>query len=102
MVLQVNKWNIHPDKIEAYLKWAETAIKRTITTKVGEFRAYRSITGDSQVMTTYQFSDIASWAEWQGNEDVQKVMNELRTLALNINMEVWGASPIAPTPVYYY
>ena len=102
MVIQVMKWNISPDKAEDYPKWAETAIKDTLTEKVKEFRAYRPITGDSQVVSTYQFEDMASWAEWQSNEGVQKVMSELRKFALNISIEIWGPSPIAPAPIYFY
>jgi len=41
MVLYIMKWDIHPDKAEAYLKWTEGAIKRTLKVKgVVEFRAY--------------------------------------------------------------
>jgi len=100
MVLQVMKWNIHPDKAEAYLEWTETAIKRTLAVPgVVEFRAYRPATGASQVVTTYEFADMAAWAAWQSDEDSQKVMDELRTLALNINIEVWGPSPVVPMPI---
>ena len=60
MVLQVIKWNINPDKTAAYPKWAETAIQRTMTPEVVLFRAYRPITGSSQVATTYEFADISA------------------------------------------
>ena len=100
MVLQVMKWNIHPDKVEDYLKWTESAIKRTVAAPgVVEFRAYRPATGASQVVITYEFADMATWAAWQSDEDVQKVLDELRTLALNVNIEVWGPSPVVPEPI---
>ncbi len=100
MVLQVMKWNIHPDKVEAYYKWTEGAIKRTLSVPgVVEFRAYRPATGSSEVVTTYEFADMAAWAFWQSNEDVQKVLNELRTLALDVRTEVWGPSPVVPEPI---
>ncbi len=100
MVLQVMKWNIHPDKVEDYLKWTESAIKRTLAVPgVVEFRAYRPATGASQVVTTYEFADMVTWAAWQSDEDGQKVMDELRTLTLNVNIEVWGPSPIVPGPI---
>jgi len=100
MVLQVMKWNIHPDKVEEYLKWSQTAIQRTISAPgVVEFRAYRPATGTSQVVTTYEFADLKSWATWQSNEDLQKVMFELHSLALNVEIEVWGPSPIVPKPI---
>jgi quinol monooxygenase YgiN len=94
------KWNIHPDKVEDYLKWTESAVKRTLAAPgVVEFRAYRPATGASQVVTTYEFADMATWAAWQSDEDVQKVLDELRALALNVNIEVWGPSPVVPEPI---
>ena len=100
MVLFVMKWDIHPDKVEAYMEWTESAIKRTLAAPgVVEFRAYRPVSGASQVVVTYEFADLATWAAWNGNEDVQKVLEELRTLALNVNIEVWGPSPVVPAPI---
>lgn len=100
MVLVIMKWDIHPDKAEAYLKWTEGAIKRTLAAPgVVEFRAYRPVTGASQVVITYEFADLAAWAAWYSNEDVQKVLNELHTLALNVTTEIWGPSPVVPAPI---
>lgn len=100
MVLLVMKWNIHPDKLEAYLQWTDGAIKRTLTAPgVIEFRAYRPATGASQAVVTYEFPDMAAWAAWQSHEDVQKVLTELRTLALNIESDIWGPSPVVPKPI---
>jgi antibiotic biosynthesis monooxygenase (ABM) superfamily enzyme len=100
MVLTVMKWDVHPDKSEAYLKWTESAIKRTLAAPgVVEFRAYRPATGTSQIVITYEFADLTTWAKWQSNQDVQNVLNELRTLALNVVSEVWGPSPVVPAPI---
>ena len=100
MVLFVIKWDIHPDKVEDYLKWTESAIKRTLAVPgVVEFRAYRPVTGASKVAVTYEFADLAAWAAWRSNEDVQEVLNELPTLALNVNTEIWGPSPVVPASI---
>jgi antibiotic biosynthesis monooxygenase (ABM) superfamily enzyme len=100
MVLHVLKWDIHPDKVEAYIKWTESAIKRTLAVPgVVEFRAYRPVTGTSQVVVTYEFADLASWAAWYSSEDIQKVVNERRTLTLNESNELWGPSPVVPAPI---
>ena len=100
MVIHVTKYDIHPDKVETYLKWTEGAIKRTLAVPgVVEFRAYRSVTGSSQLVTTYEFADIAAWAAWNSSEDMQKVQAELHTLALNVTNEVWGPSPVVPAPI---
>lgn len=46
MVLYCFKWNIHPDKMEAYAAWAQGAIQRTLGAGgVTEFRAYRPASG---------------------------------------------------------
>ena len=100
MVLQVMKWDIHPDKLDDYPKWVESAIKRTLAVPgVVEFRAYRAATGASQIVATFEFADMAAWAAWQSNEDVQKVLAEVHTVALNANIEVWGPSPLVPAPI---
>ena len=60
MVLYVMKWDIHPDKVEAYLEWTESAIKRTLSAPdVVEFRGYRPASGASQIVITYEFPDMA-------------------------------------------
>ncbi|MCL4394554.1 MAG: antibiotic biosynthesis monooxygenase [Chloroflexi bacterium] len=100
VVLQVMKWDIHPDKAEAYLKWTESAIKRTLAAPgVVEFRAYRGAVGAPQVVTTYEFADMAAWAAWQSDEESQKVLTELHTFALNVSVELWGPSPVVPAPI---
>ncbi len=100
MPLYVSKWNIHPDKVEAYNEWTRKAIRRTIgISDVIEFRAYRPVSGAHQAVTTYEFPDMAAWAAWISNEDVLEVRSELRTLATDVTEEIWGPSPIAPAPV---
>jgi len=99
MVLYIMKWDIHPDKADAYLKWTESAVKRTAVLGVVEFRAYRPASGSSQIAVTYEFADMAAWAAWQGKEDIQKVLNELHTLGINVTTELWGPSPVVPAPV---
>ncbi len=100
MVLYIMKYNIHPDKGEAYLKWAASAIKRTTAAPgVVEFRAYRPATGASEVVITYEFADMAAWATWWANKDVETVWAELHTLSFNLTGEVWGPSPVVPVPI---
>ena len=90
----------HPDKVEAYLKWTEGAIRRTLAVPgVVEFRAYRPATGAPQIVVTYESADMTAWAAWQTHEDMQKVRDELHTLALNVTSELWGPSPVVPKPI---
>lgn len=100
MMLAVMKWNIHPDKVEAYTKWTQSAIRRTLAVPgVVEFRAYRQATGAHEVVITYEFADLAAWAAWYSNAEVEKVLNELRTVAIDVTTELWGPSPIVPAPI---
>ncbi len=100
MVIQVLKWDIHPDKVEAYTEWAKTAIPSLLAVPgLVEFRGYRPVTGTSQVVTTYEFADLAAWAAWSSHEEVQRLTNERRTFTLNEVSELWGPSPIVPEPI---
>jgi len=99
-VLYVEKWNIRPDKMEAYAQWTESAIRRTTAAPgVIEFRGYRPATGTHQVVITYEFANLAAWAAWYTNEEIQKVRNELRSLVTDLDLELWGPSPIVRAPV---
>jgi quinol monooxygenase YgiN len=100
MVLYVMKWDILPEKLEAYMKWIENAIPRTFGAPgVIEFRAYRPAIGVSQIVVTYEFADLATWATWYANEALQNVLDELRSYTSNIATELWGPSPAVPKPI---
>ena len=100
MVLYVVKWDILPDKVEAYKQWAKSAIPQELAVPgVAEFRAYRPVTGSSQVVATYEFPDMAAWAAWQGHEDIQRIFDELHMYATNVSLELWGPSPVVPEPI---
>lgn len=46
MYLYVVKWNIHPDKLDAYMNWLNGVIPRTLGIPgVVEFRGYRGYWG---------------------------------------------------------
>ncbi|GIK43940.1 MAG: hypothetical protein BroJett011_77730 [Chloroflexota bacterium] len=100
MVLYCLKWNIHPDKLEAYAAWTKGAIQSTLVAGgVTEFRGYRPASGAFQVVVTYEFEDMAAWATWHDVEAVQTVLAELRTLATDVTTELWGPSPLVPQPI---
>jgi antibiotic biosynthesis monooxygenase (ABM) superfamily enzyme len=99
-VLQVTRYDIPADKLEAYTKWAGGAIKRILAVPgVVEFRAYRPTVGTSLVVQTYEFADLAAWAAWRSNKETEKLVGELETFAINLSNEVWGPSQIVPKPI---
>ena len=100
MLLYVIKWNVHPDKGEAYAAFAKRAIPQTVGVPgLVEFRGYRPASGSSQVVVTYEFADMAAWSNWYNHDNVQQVIAELRTVAGDVTMEIWGPSPIVPQPI---
>ena len=89
MVLYVVKWNLHPDKVEAYAKWVKSAIQRQMAVKgVVELRASHSAAGTHRIVATYEFADMAAWAAWQSHEDIQKTRNELDAVAIDVTAEL--------------
>jgi hypothetical protein len=86
--------------MEDYHDWAMKAIPRVMAGPgLVEFRAYRPVTGNSQVVVTYEFGDLATWAAFYADEEIQEVMDELRTVAHNVSAELWGPSPVVPKPM---
>ncbi len=54
------------------------------------------------MIVTYEFADVtawAAWAAWYSNDDVQRVLTKLRTLATDVTLELCGPSPIVPQPI---
>ena len=100
MVLYVMKWQIHPDKVQDYSEWQAGAIRRTLSVPgVVEFRGYRPLSGASQVVVTYEFADLGTWAAWRSDDSLKDVLQELYTLALNVTGEIWGPSANVPEPI---
>jgi len=100
MVLYVVKWNLHPDKVEAYTKWVKFAIQRQMAVKgVVELRAYRAAAGTHRIVATYEFADMAAWAAWQSDESIQNTRDELDAFATDVTTELWGPSRLTPAPV---
>jgi hypothetical protein len=62
-----------------------------------------SMRSSRQIVTvspaTFEFADLADWAAWSSSEQSQQVLSEMRTMTLNLDIEVWGPSPLVPQPV---
>lgn len=100
MYLYVLRWDIIPEKLDRYERWAEFAIGKTVRAPgVVEFRAYRPVAGESQVVVTYAFADFSSWEAWFNSQAVQEIFEQLFSLANHVERELWEPSPIAPDPV---
>jgi heme-degrading monooxygenase HmoA len=88
-ILQAGRWNIITEKEEAYNKWSKERIPVLLGVPgVTEFRAYRRISGESEVLVMIEFVDQAAWAAWHSNEKVQKVIDELRMYTSDLKIEI--------------
>ena len=100
MVLYIMKYDINPDKVEEYKTWTKTAIPTILGTPgVVEFRGYRPITGNSQVVVTLEFADLDTWNAWYTHKKVQRLFDEARKYEINVSYELWGPSPFLPEPI---
>jgi hypothetical protein len=100
MVMYVMKWDIRQERVAGYGKWAIDALQRMLSTgDVTEFRAYRPVSGASEVAVTYEFADMAAFARWHQHETVQRTLQEAHEYCVRILTELWGPSPVVPRPV---
>lgn len=101
MILFVLKYDINPDKVEAYHEWAKTAMRRILAAPgVVEFRGYYPISATSQRLVTIEFADLAAFAAFYADEDIQDLFAERHTYEVNISTELWGPSPVVPEPLH--
>jgi antibiotic biosynthesis monooxygenase (ABM) superfamily enzyme len=100
MVLWVVQYSVRPEREAEFVEWAKSAIARLLETPgLVEFRSFRPVTGDSQIASTYEFADLASWVEWHSSETMQQILQEVRAYTVNFSAELWGPSPMVPTPL---
>jgi heme-degrading monooxygenase HmoA len=100
MVLAVAKYDIQPDKFDAYIEWARSAIPEIMAVPgIRELRSYRPIAGAGFIIVTAEFASLADYAAWAESETMVRIINERRTFSFNETSELWGASPTAPDPI---
>jgi heme-degrading monooxygenase HmoA len=100
MVVYLMKWDIRPEKEEAYQEWTKSAIGGLLAAPgMVEFRAFRTVMGCHQVAVMCEFTDLQTWGSWQENEDTKKIWEQGRRYMTNISMELLGPSPIVPEPL---
>ena len=85
---------------EAYGAWAQKTLG-TIMQAPGlvEFRAHRNLLGDPQVRSTTVWNSLADWANYNDSDEWRTLEEEARGLITNIQVEIWGPSPIVPEPL---
>lgn len=84
---------------DSYGAWAKKAISVMLKqTGLVEFRAHRNILGSPEVRTTSVWRSGADWISF-AEGGWKSLEQELRGLATNLRMEVWGPSALVPEPL---
>lgn len=101
MMESIITWDLVPNVDQgAYAAWAKKAIGAVLKQPgLIEFRANRNLLGTPQVRVVSVWSALGDWAKF--DEDSWPPLEaELRGYATNIQMELWGPSPVVPQPLH--
>jgi heme-degrading monooxygenase HmoA len=64
-----------------------------------EFSAHRSLVGTPHVRRTSVWESLAHWAALAQSPEFQEITAEFRTYVTNVNVQMWGPSPLVPHPI---
>lgn len=64
-----------------------------------EFRAHRNLTGSPQVRRTSIWESLVHWALIAQTPEFQDITAEFRTFVTNLDVQLWGPSPVTPEPI---
>jgi hypothetical protein len=64
-----------------------------------EFRAHRNMLGSPMVRRTSVWNSLSEWAALAESPEWQAITAEFRTFVTNLEVIIWGLSPLLPEPV---
>lgn len=86
--------------VAAYTKVARTATKIMLESKgFIEFRANRNIMGSPNVRRTSVWQSLSDYAAMAQTQEFQNITEDFRKFVTNIDVQIWGPSPISPEPI---
>ncbi len=106
MVLYAMTWDLPTDleKLQVYLNKARNDWIPTILAHPGvsDISMYRNpLESSPQVLLVMTFADLASWQQYVGSHDNERISLELRTLGCTgIVTRVWLPSSLTPAPLH--
>lgn len=99
-VLAVFKGDFRPEMAAAWAEYAKVNVPVLLSIPgLVELRGYRTIAGSAQLVITEEFADLAAYAAWRAHPEAERVWVESHTYLENISLELWGPSPVSPTPI---
>lgn len=101
-MIEVNMtYDLLPDiDQQAYGEFVKKAIA-TVLRAPGfvEFRANRNVLGSPQVRSTSVWQSLADWARFTESAEWQALELEFRTFLTNLDVQIWGPSPLVSEPL---
>ena len=87
--------------LQAYQEWAKKAIGIILGSPgIIEFRAHRNVLGTPYVRSTTVWKSLTDWSNFVEGGQWKQLEMELRAkFAHNIQVGIWGPSPIVPEPL---
>ena len=85
---------------QAYGQAAQEMIRMMLQAPgIIEFRANRNMLGSPQVRITTLWETLADWAKFAESAERYALESELLAFTTNINVQLWGSSPVVPEPL---
>jgi quinol monooxygenase YgiN len=85
---------------KAYAKLARKATQMMVSAPgFIEFHAHRNVVGSPHVRRTSVWKNLADWAVLAQQPEFQKLTAEFRTYVTNLEVQLWGPSPLVPDPI---
>ena len=86
--------------VVAYTKVARSATQIMLSSKgFIEFRANRNLMGSPNVRRTSAWQSLSDYAVMAQSPEFQKITEDFRKFVTNIDVQIWGPSPISPEPI---
>jgi len=84
----------------AYAKLAKRATRMMVDAPgFIEFHANRNLLGSPTVRRTSVWKSFEHYARLIENPEFQKINTEFRTYVTNLDIVIWGPSPLIPAPI---
>jgi heme-degrading monooxygenase HmoA len=64
-----------------------------------ELRAHRNISGSPQVRVTHVWKSLTDWARFVDSAESRALDAEFRSFVTNVEVQIWGPSPVVPEPL---
>jgi quinol monooxygenase YgiN len=85
---------------EAYAKLARRATAMMLESEgFVEFRANRNLAGSPHVRRASVWENMTHWAALAQRPEFQELTAEFRAYVTNLDVQLWGPSPLVPDPI---